>query len=335
MPPKTAPMPRKATIRTRTPGTESAERVRARARGGAAGATAGWVRALRGEQQAADQGQRGLGDQPGRRVHAGAQRGREHRADDEGELVRHRLEGRRRRHQREASPPEPPSAPSGPAPSARPAGWRHRSGTAAGEQRPQGRVRQRECRQGADGRGVQRGRRAAARRAGRTGRRAGRSAGANRAMETPVTAATAPALPYEPVVCWTSSTMPMVSIAKGCRAAKPGSRKRPRAGGAQQLSVTGRRSVTVDATARAFLPPGSACPACTGAGSAPRAVLLRGTAVDAGRPLQRRAPRPPYGRASSASDRVGRSGCRLHIEWIRDPAFNRSWPRHTCECRAL
>lgn len=48
--------------------------------------------------------------------------------------------------------------------------------------------------------------------------------GAKTAMETPVTAATAPALPYEPVVCWTSRTMPIVSIAKGCRAAKPGSR---------------------------------------------------------------------------------------------------------------
>ncbi|THC47863.1 hypothetical protein E7X58_26755 [Streptomyces sp. A1499] len=35
-------------------------------------------------------------------------------------------------------------------------------------------------------------------------------------------------------------------------------------------------SVTVDATARAFLPPGSA------RAGAPRAVLLRGTAVDAG-----------------------------------------------------
>lgn len=34
-------------------------------------------------------------------------------------------------------------------------------------------------------------------------------------METPVAAATALTAPYEPVVCWTSSTMEMVSMANG------------------------------------------------------------------------------------------------------------------------
>ncbi len=80
--------------------------------------------------------------------------------------------------------------------------------------------------------------------------------GANSAMETPETAATAPALPYEPVVCCTRRTMPMVSIAKGCRAAKPGRRKVHAPGVRSSCPYPGR-SETVVATVLAFLPPGS------------------------------------------------------------------------------
>ena len=97
-------------------------------------------------------------------------------------------------------------------------------GTAASEQRPQRGVRQRERRQGRDGRVCTQD---AGQQYGALAEAVGELAalkGANSAMETPVTAATAPALPYEPVVCCTSRTMEMVSIAKGCRAAKPGSR---------------------------------------------------------------------------------------------------------------
>src|SRR5215212_4390731 len=98
-------------------------------------------------------------------------------------------------------------------------------------------------------------------------------------METPVTAAAAPAAPYEPVVCCTSSTMEMVSIANGWRAAKPGSRNVQAPRVRSSCPYPGREAadeffdgsvVTVDATARAFLPPGSAP-----VRGAPRAVLLR------------------------------------------------------------
>lgn len=84
-----------------------------------------------------------------------------------------------------------------------------------------------------------------------------------------MTAAAAPAAPYEPVVCCTSSTMEMVSIANGWRAAKPGSRNvqaprvrssRPYPGRAEAVGFSDAFEVTVDATARAFLPPGSAAP---------------------------------------------------------------------------
>ncbi|CAM5571348.1 hypothetical protein SHIRM173S_11790 [Streptomyces hirsutus] len=94
-----------------------------------------------------------------------------------------------------------------------------------------------------------------------------------------MTAATAPAAPYEPVVCCTSSTMERVSIANGWRAAKPGSRNvqaprvrssRPYPG--REVAAESFDVVTVDATARAFLPPGGAWALVSGA---PRAVLLR------------------------------------------------------------
>ncbi len=95
--------------------------------------------------------------------------------------------------------------------------------------------------------------------------------GANRAMETPAVADTVPARKYEPLVCSTSSRMPMVSIANGCRARNPGSRNvqaprvrsnwpYPGRGGGPASGRSGERSVTVDATVRAFLPPGSAPP---------------------------------------------------------------------------
>ncbi|GAA4314559.1 hypothetical protein GCM10023086_35890 [Streptomyces venetus] len=117
-----------------------------------------------------------------------------------------------------------------------------------------------------------------------------------------MTAAAAPAAPYEPVVCCTSSTMEIVSIANGWRAAKPGSRNvqaprvrssRPYPGRAEAVEfsevfgfrfseifgfrfseVCGFRDffeVTVDATARAFLPPGSATRSAGGAESCPLA----------------------------------------------------------------
>ena len=111
MPPKTAPMPRNATIRTRTPGTRQRGDVLAASPRAGAGATGRLGAPLRGEQQPADQRQRGLGDQAGRRVDAGAQRGRQHRADDEGELVGHGLEGGGGRHQRASPEPGGPAGP--------------------------------------------------------------------------------------------------------------------------------------------------------------------------------------------------------------------------------
>ncbi len=45
-------------------------------------------------------------------------------------------------------------------------------------------------------------------------------------MATPEAAVTRPAAPYEPVLCSTSSTVPMPSIAMGWRARKPGSTNR-------------------------------------------------------------------------------------------------------------
>ncbi|GGW59381.1 hypothetical protein GCM10010320_45270 [Streptomyces caelestis] len=107
-----------------------------------------------------------------------------------------------------------------------------------------------------------------------------------------MTAAAAPAAPYEPVVCCTSSTMEIVSIANGWRAAKPGSRNvqaprvrssRPYPGRAEAvdffevvefsevIEFFDFFEVTVDATARAFLPPGSAGPSAGGAESCPLA----------------------------------------------------------------
>ncbi|GAA2546852.1 hypothetical protein GCM10010398_37390 [Streptomyces fimbriatus] len=82
------------------------------------------------------------------------------------------------------------------------------------------------------------------------------------------------------MVCCTSSTMERVSIANGWRAAKPGSRKvqAPRVRSncpypGREVAAESFDVVTVDATARAFPPPGSAARA--GRAGAPRAVLLR------------------------------------------------------------
>lgn len=155
MPPKTAPIPRKVTASTRTPGTDRAEACRWEG-AGIGVAHRGLGAALRGEEQPADQSQRGLRDQTGRRVHAGAQRGGEHRADDEGELVRHRFEGGRGGHQRRgltARRRAEHRSPAGPhhRPYLRNGRTRRHGGD---EHRPQGRVRQRQRRQHRDGRRV-------------------------------------------------------------------------------------------------------------------------------------------------------------------------------------
>ncbi len=87
-------------------------------------------------------------------------------------------------------------------------------------------------------------------------------------------------------MCCTSSTMEIVSIANGWRAAKPGSRNvqaprvrssRPYPGRAEAveffevIEFFDFFEVTVDATARAFLPPGSAARSAGGAESCPLA----------------------------------------------------------------
>ncbi|GGS65648.1 hypothetical protein GCM10010270_41200 [Streptomyces violaceus] len=82
-------------------------------------------------------------------------------------------------------------------------------------------------------------------------------------------------------MCCTSSTMEIVSIANGWRAAKPGSRNvqaprvrssRPYPGRAEAVEFFDFFEVTVDATARAFLPPGSAARWAGGAESCPLAL---------------------------------------------------------------
>lgn len=52
-------------------------------------------------------------------------------------------------------------------------------------------------------------------------------------------------VPYEPVVCCTSRTVEMVSIANGCRAAKPGSRNVQAPRVRSSCPYPGRLSVTV------------------------------------------------------------------------------------------
>ncbi len=84
--------------------------------------------------------------------------------------------------------------------------------------------------------------------------------GAKSAIATPAVAETVPAVPYEPVVSLTSSRMPIVSIAKGCRARKPGTRNVQAPRVRSSCPYPGRvpaESLTVDATAFAFPPPGS------------------------------------------------------------------------------
>jgi hypothetical protein len=105
---------------------------------------------LRGEQQPAQQGERGLRHQAGGRVDGGAQGRGEERTDDEGQLVGDRLEGGGRRHQGRALELHAPAGPHHGADLRHRGAGRHR----CREQGPQGRLSQRERRQGQTGQGV-------------------------------------------------------------------------------------------------------------------------------------------------------------------------------------
>jgi len=118
-------------------------------------------------------------------------------------------------------------------------------------------------------------------------------------------------------VCCTSSTRERVSIANGWRAAKPGSRNVQAPRVRSSCPYPGREEVTVDATARAFLPPGSAAPVRGGTESCP----LARTAVDAEDHVTRDVPAAIRSRQLCVRQSWFDQGCAPIVQGARNTAL--------------